>query len=1363
MSSNAVNYRDIGIIIDHFNSSVRFYKRFEDFLKAGDEQLAAEKLRAAGTYLYQTCEWSLKSYLDKRYDEMYQNGEISNTEKIHKIDALSRKECNLYILLEEFKSKSEPSYISAGINCYDILDNASGVNNNPKHNATVPNPEKYKKALGEVRKIIQGYVNKEAKLELLTDTIYGEENEWYEILEDTNDFSKAYNYVLVSKRIGQANIRGLFSMKWDLIIDMDSATDEDGLMKLFRDYTGSNPWIRILNNIDSRRKFQNSNIVHWIMANGNIDDDNSIVEESKWKSRYGRFLEDMLDRFHSSYTKPAKVFIYPVDNEKNLEKIIDAFNTIYDDGEDVDFCILSPTQEYSKIDAANFKKLSLKFEDFLDNLMLYHEGSRLESIIGKKIIPNDMQEYVDLPKAFYEELRDSFEVVYVDIASDEENDATKINPRDFYQGNTAISWYGIQENFDVKNKDKDIIIDKIKLDMQERGRLLKKVYYEAGIGGTTLLRRIAWQLRKTYPTLILEKVNIQTAKNIQKIYDLTHNPIMIFADNNLITLEEVQNLQIELKKMGFAFVICYFERKLKGQAKGEGAVYAWVKSFGNSESMQMKNRLDRFITDSSVSDKLLEIVKSGNNNQEKSPFIMALYTFDKEFKGIKPYIANFLANMNNQAQKILFALALADYGNVAMDLQYFIDLFEDETAEEFLIDRAPGINELIRTECIAGKDYIKIKYHLFAVEILRQMSMGRDAEEISFTELVDKILGFIEDSRRNIYLINQDIVSVLRNLFVTRTADVDSEKPAFSLLITKLRDESKATITSSYDISNDAIIRIFSKLVEMYPEEPHFTAHMARYYFYIEKNYAKGFGNIDSAIDLSETMNGEADPLLYHMKAMGYSSRITNTYINQIYKNLNSSNEEESAQLIEQIEEDAQNAFQLFKKVRDNNIGIAGHVSEINLCIKISDMAKNVLAETEDFNKYVTTDNGNWVMKYIDRATNLWDECKKLASETNFENLDGIDTKLRQLTANLDESISLWEDYLTISSGKNKNRARRILARAYEKENMSVNNKEKEQKNLSRIISLMEDNMLEESSQSGNIRIWFDAIKKIKVDNQDAVIMDAIIKLNKWITLTDSIEAHYYRFILKFLQALYGSSLAANELPKLLREMKNKSINLYNRTVPQHWLTNNGDGLAALLTNSRSKMNAISEHEMSSSMQVLKGRISNNYVNESHAYINYRGVEIYFNPSATKGEVDMSKINQKVSFGVGFSYDGPRAYNSSIKLLGKEDKEEIISEPTYGMLVKGEVIKNVLHYVQVRIISHNIEGSIHINELIAPYSDKERPPIGTVMDIKLMHEKFDNKTQRKLWTATMRNDNAIEGETEQETDLGKALKNIKLS
>lgn len=186
----------------------------------------------------------------------------------------------------------------------------------------------------------------------------------------------------------------------------------------------------------------------------------------------------------------------------------------------------------------------------------------------------------------------------------------------------------------------------------------------------------------------------------------------------------------------------------------------------------------------------------------------------------------------------------------------------------------------------------------------------------------------------------------MRSLFITRNADVDAEKPVFSPLIEKLKDEHKVVSDGKYDDTNDAIISIFNKLVETYPEEPHFTAHLARFYFYIDKNYDKGFANIDAAIALSESTYGYVDPLLYHMKAMGYSSRISNKYIKDLVRAINDNSEKEKINLINQIENDAQEAFKLYELVRKSNVGIAGHVSEIYMCINVANAIKRVLEES---------------------------------------------------------------------------------------------------------------------------------------------------------------------------------------------------------------------------------------------------------------------------------------------------------------------------------------------------------------------------------------------------------------------------------
>lgn len=1335
--TNSTNYRDKKVIIDQFNKSVREYKRFSEVYSGGDEELASSKLHDAGTDLYMCCEWALKNYLYRRYDEQLVAHEIPSQLREYKVNQLSAKTATIAFLLNELGDIGAPSTVVSGIDRQKIIRNANVVNNAPKHNRTIPDPSLYKSSLEEVRKIIRYYVDKNAELELIDDSLYGDGKAWYEILDDTSEFNPSYSFVLITKRVESIALNGLFSLKWDLVIDMDPDSDISGLAKNYTSVTGITPRVRTLDSVNSRRKFSFSHIPYWIMANGTSDTPDSVVDSKKWGTAHGKYLTSLLEEFRKVYSKPIKAFVYPMQNERNLRKIVETFNDVYDSGDEVDFYVLSADREYSSIDDANFKISSLSIEEFAEDLGKYNQDSKFVSGLIKRELPAENGKKILLDENFITELGDSFDTAFIDIDREDELDSEKCSRVAFYKGVQEISWYGLREQFDVIQPEQKKIEDKIKQDMEDRGRLLRKVYYVPGIGGTTLMRRLAWEFREIYPTLILNRVNEQTGKNLQKIYDLTHCPILIFADNNFIEFDEVKNLQIELKRMGFSFVICYFQRKLKGvRDENEGSIYTIVHEFGGREASQMRTKLQEIMSDEGAKEAFYEHIKESDDS-DRLPFVLSMYAFDKDFKGIKPYIANYLERMNEQLKKILFALSLADYGNVYVNMQYFMDLFNDESADEFLLEESPGINELVRVEDVSGKSNIRIRYHLFGEEILKQISNGRDATEISFLNLVDNILWFIEDSRSNRFNINQDTLNLLRSLFITRKADVNAERPAFSSLIMKLREEHRTSFDEGYDPSNDAIVRIFNKLVEVYPEEPHFTAHLARFYFYIDKNYEKGFHNIDSAIELSETENGHVDPLLYHMKAMGYSSRVANIYRRDLLRNFREDPQYDISELKDKIQEDAENAFKYFKMVRDSNIGVAGHVSEINLCIQIAYLAQNMLEETEDFTEYLTSDKGKWAMQYIDRAETLWDECKQLASDSAYEDLDGIEERLHSLTASIEESIDIWSKYIKNAGNKNCTQARRILARTYLKVADQVASSENKKELYTKVVQLMEDNIAEENQHVGNIRIWFDSIKRLEVENQDQLIQDAVIKLNRWVNLTDSVDAHYYRFILKFIQTIDGSTLAEEELPKLLRELKQNAASKYNRTATQHWFSKNGNGINALITNKRNRRNAIPEDEMVEMLHPLVGRISNNYVNESHAYINWHGVEVYFNPSATKGEINKVNIGQRVTFGLGFSYDGPRAYNSSIKLLGKDEFVEAKREIESGIIVKCEVIKNVGYFVQVRIVGFSQIGSLHVDELKEPYSASNRPEIGTIFEGKVLMKKYDNARHRDVWQITM--------------------------
>ena len=113
--------------------------------------------------------------------------------------------------------------------------------------------------------------------------------------------------------------------------------------------------------------------------------------------------------------------------------------------------------------------------------------------------------------------------------------------------------------------------------------------------------------------------------------------------------------------------------------------------------------------------------------------------------------------------------------------------------------------------------------------------------------------------------------------------------------------------------------------------------------------------------------------------------------------------------------------------------------------------------------------------------------------------------------------------------------------------------------------------------------------------------------------------------------------------------------------------------------------------------------------------------------------------------------------------MGKDDYKEVVKKIEQGLIVKCEVIKNVTYFTQVRIIGYdNCVGSIHISELIAPYSDNNRPKNGMIFDAKVLNEKFNNRLQRNVWMLTMDTTNSRDNMEQYETEMAKALKKLNL-
>ncbi len=1332
-------YSDKSTILFEIASSITAYKEYQMLYIGRDVSRQAHSLRTSGTKAFIAMELAYKYCLYRKYKEAFMGRVMQQSTYDSKLSYLSSRKCNHYYLQQEFLL-----YENTDIDLEMILRSAKSCNNLIKHEDGIPDPHELRLALNEISRFIKKFIEPSFSMPTFENSVSGISNAWTEFFRDVDSFGDSNTYILIApENIGDPNheLKNLFNINWDMVIDFCPSSDTNGLECLYENTTKIRAHIRDFSALSCSQTIHLSQATYWVMANGFIDQSNTITQTPlAWINRYSNNALGFFKKFRSIYPKRAKVIIMQGVNAQILTQIVTALTSAYlyidantqAERYEIEFFLLSGDDQYLQINeniSVNFNRTLLKLNELLEHLNIRNHYSSHNQI--KRAIPGN--EYpIELDEDFYVKFSEFGDLVHLNI----ENTPKVISdPKQFYIGAKPISWIGLRQQIDVlRYSYTHVYKEKISENMQKRTRVLFVFDYTAGFGGTTLLRRIAWDFHNAYPVVILHDYNHNRREYFVGLYELCKLPLLILVDSNELPLSTVQKLKDDLDRESFGHVIIYFNRNEHVNRTEVKNRFATIGNLKKQETDELCDILLPIAQDDVCRKNLRKICQLPLDSEDRCPFIMALTAFDKEFLGIKAYITNFLTTLTDQEKKIIVYIALADYANAQISCHFLDYMFGSADVRQEFTSQIGAFKMLVSNVSSGPKNSIyKMKHYRFTEEVLIQVSNGRDGTRITFDNLDMYLLMLIKDSRPNQCTVSRFNIEFLRTLFITRVED-DEAKPNFSPIIETIREEeTKLGIISENGILR--IGRIFRELVSVYPDEPHFVAHLARYQYYMEGNYIKGDENIVKAITISELQTGKKDPMLYHMKAMGIVSLITNELIPCLKKM--KSDEVQQAEIDEKIsvlQEATLKAQEIFQLVRDISTGIPGYVSEIHLCLSIISFGRYITNSVDNIS-FLENNTDSWYISIVDNACHLYDECIGSRGDEEDQRLQELKADILMLKEDVVSAINAWQSYLEQASAREKPRIRRMLARAYR----DYDNTRNDQESIRYVAELMERNILEEPNNASNYRLWFGSVRKLKVLSPETLLADALIKLNKWVMETDTPEAWYYRFVLTYIQAIEGSVRAQGVLPKLVKELRERTDHLEGRTIIRDWLGKEGSGIERLIMSS--DIDPSCEAETLNKLKIIEGRVSERYINQSHAYITVAGVDVFFNPSATKGNINISNIRSRVGFAIGFSFEGPRAYNNSVSLLstGKHNKEDKLEELSGGMIVSCEVKNNRgSSFIDVKILGYEIDGSIHINDMLECYKiEQSRPAVGTVINALTMHKRYV-EGRGEIWALAMR-------------------------
>jgi tetratricopeptide (TPR) repeat protein len=587
---------------------------------------------------------------------------------------------------------------------------------------------------------------------------------------------------------------------------------------------------------------------------------------------------------------------------------------------------------------------------------------------------------------------------------------------------------------------------------------------------------------------------------------------------------------------------------------------------------------------------------------------------------LQPHVGNHLKNLPEAPTKILTYFAFAHYyGQQPLPEQAFATFLNlPENKVVHLTNALPEAALGLLIE--ASKGLWRTAHHLVAEEIIQQvLSMPSGERRLWKDRLADWAIEFADFCHGGKAELSNQNLDIIRRVFVFRDeSDMLGTEKAGERLYSQLISDIRLT---------EAQLRVLQHLTDLFPNEAHFWAHLGRFYSNELKDFSKAVDAIDRALALQPE-----DNVLHHMKGMAIR--------NNAYRLIEDSGSELNSVLAE-----AKRASEAFQKARSHNPDDDhGYISEAQMIARVLDFVGKK-AKTEAL-AAASKHPDLWLKEAFQTAEDLLMQVRyNHQGERASEYEERCRADLDLLYGQHARALEIWQNLLDRRDPQGRPEVyappiRRQIVWAH----LSRNSRQWHKlspKDLERSVQLLEQNLTEEPGDDRNIRLWIQATRYLP---NTPSLENVIERVAYWKSNSNSLEAVYYLFVLYSILAVNGSTLSVEKAERALDECRTRSRYRRRRTWSYEWL-GTGTGLKQLVHQDQLRgwdlqTNFWSNPTILARVSGLIGRISGPQAGEIELK---SGLKAFFVPGISGHSLGRSE-NQSVSFFLGFSYDGLRAW-----------------------------------------------------------------------------------------------------------------------
>jgi hypothetical protein len=910
-------------------------------------------------------------------------------------------------------------------------------------------------------------------------------------------------FVLVAGALPKDDaVSSLAALPWSAVVDLDPASDKDGLAS------------RVLATLDERRAVHPSGGppgdidftrgTAWLMAAGWESHDQPPPErEPEWRRKYlasVRALGEGLRR--ASAPLPVYVVVLPgkVRSGVSLDRILEALDESLGEGARFEI-VASQKHSGATVEAQRSAISESAFCRRVADIL----GTQDEPDVIGPAIPGAGDTFRVVPASRLRNLEEDLEIVHTQVI-----DAERLNarPRDaFWRGSTP-TWTDLNTGSDVLRDIHGQLVTTLTQALSENRNRNFELHHHPGAGGTTAALRAAWVLHRRYPTAVLRRLSEHTVERVDDLFHLADRPVLLILDGALVTAAAREQLYRGFVERNSRVVTLHVVRSTQPSRGG----LQLVDPMSAAEAQDFLQVYREQTTDGARRRQLSRIARAPQLARYRSPFFFGLTTFEREFESLPSYVAGHLGGINAMQRRVLRLIALITrFSQVGVHEGLVRSWLDQPLAED--VDLAPALGPGPARLIVRDGQHVKILHPLVAEEVLRQLLTDRgsaDPElwrsvlgELSI-ELIDAVTEVVQPS-------DEETQQLFTQLFIDRGfVDEGRRRAQFSELLSTIPNR-------------EAAYRVLKRLTEADPDEPHYWNHLGRYHIYeMEFDAAEAENFLLRAVDLA------SDDAIHH-HTLGLVRRIgIERNLDKLFRDAEHSLKPQD--VLDHIGEAVQAAEEAFAAARQlDRSNEHGYVTHIQMFLHVAQRIARTASDGRSILSLAKGDDpiARWVRVRLAECESLLTTVLQHAGREPSDYILRVQGDLTEIYGDFEGLIETWEALLP--SAVDRVALGRVLASTYLARRGRSWARVSEGE-LRRIAGLMEDNLREDPTNAHDLRTWFQATRRLPEFDP----VKALSRLNTWAARSDSVDAHFYLYILHYLLVREGTEVSHDAMHKHL-------------------------------------------------------------------------------------------------------------------------------------------------------------------------------------------------------------------------------------